>query len=118
MAMTDKTRIRCVPNDDRGHLDKARVEVISCEPKLPAFAPRDPSEGPFSRGVLYQISSNAKKDPNVKHEAEKGRHPFLNASKWHVVNAEKGRVSVCLSRRAKHLPTCIPDIFERQGSAV
>jgi hypothetical protein len=70
-----------VPNDDRGHLDKARIKVISCEPKLPAFAPSDPSEGPFSRGILCEISSNAKKDRNVKHDAEKGGHPFLNASK-------------------------------------
>lgn len=82
-----------VPYDDRGHLDKARVKVISCEPKLPAFATRDPSKGPFSRGILYEISSNAKKDRNVKHEAEKSGHPFLNA---HQARCSDGEM-ICVS---------------------
>jgi hypothetical protein len=72
---------RGVPYDDRGHLDGARVEVISCECKLPAFATRDPSEGPLSRGVLDQVPPYAKKDCNVKHEAQESGHPFLNANK-------------------------------------
>ena len=80
MAMTD-TRNRCEPHDDRGHLDKARIKVISYERKLPAFATRNPPEGPFSRGILAEISSNAEKDRNVKQDAEKGGHPFLDASK-------------------------------------
>lgn len=72
---------RGVPHDDRGHLDGARVEIISCECKLPAFVTRDPSEGPLPRGVLDQVPPYAKKDCNVKHEAKESGHPFLNANK-------------------------------------
>src|SRR6266853_5590213 len=68
-----------VPDDDRSQLDSARIEIISYESELPAFATRDPSKGPFSRGVLDEVSTNAKKDGHVKREAEERGHPFLNA---------------------------------------
>ena len=79
-----------VPHDDGGHLDCARVEVIPYERKLPAFAAGDPSEGPLSRGVLDEVSSHAKKDRSVKHEAEESRHPFLGTP----VKMEIGCVSM------------------------
>jgi hypothetical protein len=99
-----------VPHDDGGHLDGARVKIISCECKLPAFATRDPSEGPLSRGALDEISPYAKKDRNVKHEAEESGHPFLN------IRREDGEQGACLSLETKHLPSCIPGIPARQGT--
>jgi hypothetical protein len=93
---------RTVPHDYCGQLDGARIEVISYKGELPAFATRDPSKGPFSRGVLDEVSSDAKKDDNVKQEAKERGRPFLN--KRYAVNMDTSGLSRPLRDNAhKHV---------------
>jgi hypothetical protein len=79
-----------VPHDDRGQLDGARIKVISDKPETPAFATWDPLKGPFSRGVLDEVPSNAKEDNDVKHEAKQRGHPLLRVKEGNAVNMDTG----------------------------
>jgi len=81
-------RIKLVPHDDRGQLDSARIKIISYKPEPPAFATWDPLKEPFSRGVLDEVPSNAKKDNDVKHEAKQRGHPLLSAKEGNAVNMD------------------------------
>jgi len=75
-----------IPYDDRGHLDGARVEVISCKRKLPAFPTRSPTEGPLSCGILDEVSAYAKKDRNVKKEAKECGYPFHHVFQTYLLD--------------------------------
>ena len=81
-------RIKLVPHDDRGQLDSARIKIIPYKPEPPAFATWDPLKEPFSRGVLDEVPSNAKKDDDVKHEAKQRGHPLLSAKEGNAVNMD------------------------------
>jgi len=69
-----------IPHNGCGHFEGGRVEIVSCETELPAFAAWDPAEGPLSRDVSAEVPPNAKEDRNVKDEAEESGHPFLSAN--------------------------------------
>jgi len=97
-----------VPHDYCGQLDGARIKVISYKRKLPAFATRDPSKRPFSRGVVDKVSSDAKKDDNVKHEAKERGRPFLN--RRYAVNMDTGGPS-------RPLETTLTSMYSRKVCA-
>ena len=68
-----------LPHNDYDHLYGARIEIIPCERKLPAFTARDPAQKPASIAVLDKVPTHAEENCHIKYKANKSGRPLLKS---------------------------------------
>jgi hypothetical protein len=66
-----------LPHNDYDQLYDARVEIISCETKLPGIIARDPAQKPAAFTVLDEVATYTEENCHVKLGADKSGCPLL-----------------------------------------